>query len=304
MGIYDREYYRREGPSFLGSFSGHGQVCKWLILINIVAFVLQLVTRGSAFDLTELAVLDPDAVLHGQVWRLLSYAFLHDPRSLMHILFNMLFLFWFGIDVEEIYGHAEFLAIYLLSALLGGICFFVAQVMHVGQPGVCLGASGAVTTVMVLCAMHFPHRIILLFFILPVPIWLLVVFQVARDLFSFLGGGDTTTAVTVHLTGAAFGFVYHRLHLRMTGHMPSLRGWWKRRSRPSLRIHREPPEEARRPRPTAPVAATRSAEVDEQLEAQLDAVLEKMAQHGQESLTDTERQILFRASEVYRRRRT
>ena len=45
MGIYDREYYRREGPSFLEAFHLRGQVCKWLIILNIVAYVIQLFTR-------------------------------------------------------------------------------------------------------------------------------------------------------------------------------------------------------------------------------------------------------------------
>ena len=43
MGIYDREYYRREGPSFLGSFTDQGKACKWLIAVNVIAFVLQIV---------------------------------------------------------------------------------------------------------------------------------------------------------------------------------------------------------------------------------------------------------------------
>ena len=47
MGIYDREYYRREGPSFLEAITQHGRVCKWLIAINVVVFVLQLVTQPA-----------------------------------------------------------------------------------------------------------------------------------------------------------------------------------------------------------------------------------------------------------------
>src|SRR5208337_1717560 len=99
MGIYDREYYRREGPSFLDSFTNRGKVCKWLIIINISAFVLQLLTRQKEIGLggwwwksafTDAFILNVDAVLHGQVWRLLTYAFLHDPNSIWHIVFNML----------------------------------------------------------------------------------------------------------------------------------------------------------------------------------------------------------------------
>src|SRR5581483_3429262 len=134
MGIYDRDYYRRDGPSFLEHITSGGLVCKWLIAINIVAFILQLLTRrhdipaeletifrhigatmpgGSPF--TEAFELDSSKVMHGQVWRLLTYAFLHAPDNIYHILFNMLFLWWFGREVEEIYGHREFLCMYLTA---------------------------------------------------------------------------------------------------------------------------------------------------------------------------------------------
>src|SRR6516165_12773210 len=96
MGIYDREYYRREGPSFLDSFHLRGQVCNWLIIVNIVVYVIQLFTRVPvrAIDwdgahrlwlsgpFTDALRLDVDAVLGGQVWRLLTYAFVHDPGVL------------------------------------------------------------------------------------------------------------------------------------------------------------------------------------------------------------------------------
>src|SRR5207247_1895001 len=103
-----------------------------------------------------------------------------------HIVFNMLFLWWFGSDVEDIYGSREFLAVYLLSAFLGGVGFFLAATAGLTGGGLCLGASGAVTAVMVLCALHYPTRVILLFFLLPVPIWLFVGFQVVQDAFIFI----------------------------------------------------------------------------------------------------------------------
>src|SRR5437016_5761090 len=103
MGIYDRDYYRRDGPSVLGNFLERGVVCKWLIGINTVVFVLQMLTGRNSGLVTETFDLNVAKVLHGEVWRLLTYAFLHDvSRSLpLHIIFNMLFLWWFGTDVEE-----------------------------------------------------------------------------------------------------------------------------------------------------------------------------------------------------------
>jgi membrane associated rhomboid family serine protease len=306
MGIYDREYYRRDGPSFFSSFAQRGQVCNWLIGINVVVFIVQLVTNrpgGPLGPVTEFFVLSTPRVMHGEVWRLLTYAFLHDPTIWQHIVFNMLFLYWFGKDVEDVYGPREFLAFYLAAALVGGIAFQCVAIIQ-DQPGLCLGASGAVTAVMVLCALHFPNRIILLFFFLPVPIWLFVIFEVAQDAFVFLGGIKTQTAVAVHLGGAVFAFAYYKLQWRLVGFLPSLRSWKLRGARPRLRVYHavEEEERARPAHVTTPPLAP--GDIDEQLEAKLDAVLEKVARSGQSSLTEVEKQILLRASEVFKKRRS
>jgi membrane associated rhomboid family serine protease len=332
MGIYDRDYYRNEGPSFLGSITSTSSVCKWLIIINVAVFIIQMLDfrgvfgpRGGftrAFDLTtgaavrlapeQLRGLDPDearevlrahdaeatrpGVLQGQVWRLLTYAFLHSPLAFFHIFWNMLFLWWFGSDVEELYGSREFLTFYLVSALAGGVAYVVAQVSGIVGSGAALGASGAVTAVMVLAALHFPTRVIMLFFVIPVPIWLIVVYQVGKDFWEFLGGFDTGTAVAVHLGGAAFAFAYFQLQLRLLSFVPNFRAWRVRRNRPRLRVYREEePVAAPAPRAAAP-------DRDEQLEAKVDAILAKVAR--KENLTDKEQQILQRASEVYKKRRS
>jgi membrane associated rhomboid family serine protease len=298
MGIYDREYYRRESPSFFD----RGQVCKWLIGVNVACFIIQVVTRppgGAPSWFTNLFWLDADKVLHGEVWRLLTYAFLHDTHDILHIVFNMLFLWWFGSDVEDIYGSREFLTVYLLSAFLGGVAFCSTYWLGWTFGSVCMGASGAVTAVMVLCALHYPTRTILLFFIVPVPIWLFVGFQVLQDTWSLLSQDpNNRTAVSVHLAGAAFAFTYYKRHWRVLRWWAQLQSFLQQRTRPRLRIYRE------EPRPQPPTAAPREEEADEQLEAKLDAVLEKVARYGQNSLTEGERRILLRASEVYKRRRT
>ena len=163
----------------------------------------------------------------------------------------------------------------------------------------CIGASGAVTAVLVLCACHYPHRSILLFFFLPVPIWLFVAFAVAQDLFGFLGGGAGPTAYTVHLGGALFAFIYFKTQMRLWRFSPGGKGQrrMRRRAQPRLRVFSEEEHEA-------PVAVGRSAaDADDQLESKMDAVLQKVADQGLDSLTPDERDILLRASEIYKRRR-
>ncbi len=151
--------------------------------------------------------------------------------------------------------------------------------------------------VLVLCAMHFPSRVIYLMFVLPVPIWAFVLFMVAQDAFTFFGQRETGTAVSVHLGGALFAFCYYKAHWRLSSLWGQLRDWQHRLSRPRLRVYREQP----------PVMSNVSApEMDgnDELEEQLDAVLDKVARSGQNSLTENERRILMRASEIYRRRRS
>jgi membrane associated rhomboid family serine protease len=323
MGIYDRDYYRREGPSYIGSFMERGKVCKWLILINVGCYLLQAVTtdvrhtrearpisdgedqfesvfvpRQPRQPFTEAMRLDAPAVLHGQIWRLLTYAFMH--AGIMHIAFNMLFLWWFGTDVEDLYGPVEFLTMYLTAAVIAGLAFVGAWKAGFGDFPFCVGASGAIMAVVVICAFHYPTRIIWIFGLVPVPIWLFVLFAVLKDWTAFVSHEEAGIAVTAHLGGAAFGAAYYKFHWRLS----SLFSGWRtavRRSRPRarLRVYRE--EEEGRP---APLTVPPTADVDEQLEAKLDAILEKVARSGQGSLTEPERQLLLRASEVYKRRKT
>jgi membrane associated rhomboid family serine protease len=304
MGIYDRDYYRREGPSLFGSFAERGTVCKWLIGVNAAVFILQMFTRGQGGSpygpLTDALDLQVDKVLHGQVWRLVSYAFLHDPNSVMHILFNMLFLWWFGADLEDLYRPKEFLAFYLTAAAAGGVVHVILVKAALMDMRPVLGASGAVTAVVMLCALHYPTKIILLFFFLPVPIWAFVVFMVAKDAFTLLGRAETGVAVDVHLAGAAFGFFYQKCHLHLTSLWPQLKAWRRRQSQPRLRVYRD---EEETPTPVGVAAAAPAPADEEQLEAKMDAILEKISRTGKESLTETERALLLRASEVYKRKR-
>jgi membrane associated rhomboid family serine protease len=302
MGIYDREYYRSDGPGFLRYFAEHGKICKWLIGINVVIFIIQAISGdtmgGESGPFTQALWLDPTAVMNGEVWRLLTAAFLH--AGIGHIFFNMLFLWWAGAEVEDLYGPWEFLAFYLLAAVAGNLAqlgFDLAVFGTTAPPA--LGASGAVTGVLLLYAFHYPYRQILFMFFIPMRVWVLVALALAYDMLLLLDR-SSHIASAAHLGGAGFAFLYYVQHWRIM----NLWGWLRSRrvSRPRLRVYRE--EEAPVPRTPVSVAAAPRSDVDEHLEAKLDEVLEKVARFGQDSLTESERQILFRASEVYKKRRS
>ncbi len=355
MGIYDRDYYRREGPSFLRAIAEQGTICKWLIGINFALFVLQLIAPsvtqylelrpGTYKKLSRAELeqsLDPSlqetkienianpeqkqywqeqhddaireleqrtgvgGVLNGYVWQLLTYAFVHSRADLLHIVFNMLFLWWFGHEIEEIYGPREFLTFYLVAAFLGGVAYSLWSWTR-GTTNPCVGASGAVMAVLILYAFHYPRRIIYVMWFLPVPIWLFALFYFASDAYSFLTHTEGNVAVTVHLAGAVFGFAYYKRVWRLYPLVQSLVSYV--RGRPRLRVRREEEPVQRRPAPIAPAPASTgvttapSRKVDEQLEAKVDAVLEKVARQGRDSLSESEKELLMRASEVYKRRK-
>lgn len=327
MGIQDRDYYRNEGPSIFDSLLPRGVVCRWLISVNVVVFVLQLVAfaavRAPAIQLpdgelvlpntsngwvTDWFILDSAKVMEGQIWRVLTYAFLHSTESFfMHLLFNMLFLWWFGSDVEQLYGQKEFLVIYLTSAVLGGLAYVIWRLV-MGGNNPCLGASGAVSTMLILCALHFPRRVIHMYFFFPMPIWLFAVFNLAKDAYFMLhelqGGGSSGVAVQVHIAGAVFAVAYYQWQGSLTGLMGAMM-WWRNRRPARSRLKLFEPEDDQ-PEPVAVSAKSPPQQVaaDEHLEAKLDAVLEKIATKGKESLTEQEQEILKKAAEMYKRRRT
>lgn len=306
MGFYERDYYRDDGNRFAEAFALRGETTKWLIIINAAVFIVQLITLGDPTRMgrdlgwfTTLFELDTQKVMQGQIWRLLTCAFLHNPETWTHVFFNMWFLWLFGGDIESQYGRREFLAFYLVAAVASSLAYMLEHAFT--GPGRAYGASGAVTAVLILCALNFPSRTILLFFFIPVPIWALAVFQVVQDSFGVMSGRGEV-AFSAHLGGAAFAFLYYKQQWRVLNWLPNFRSFRMPRARPRLRVYRDEEDKPRQPVSVSAPAPAR-ADVDEQLEAKLDAVLEKVARQGQASLTEGELAILQRASEVYRKRR-
>jgi len=288
MGIYDREYYRGDEPGggiSFGTINGRSMVIT-LILINVGVFVVDIFSNGF---LTRYGALSTDTLLQPWLWwRFLTYGFLHDNSALGHLLFNMLALFFFGRDVEHVYGRKEFLWFYLAAIVISGVIWSAISMVD-GTPrgAIVVGASGAVTAAVLLFILHFPNRTVLLFFVLPVPAWLLGILIIFMDLSGATRGGGNV-AFTAHLGGAAFAFLYQRSGFRFTRlfgdgeFMTNLRNVAKRR--PKLRVHDPEAQEAR-------------------FQQDVDRILEKLHREGEASLTSSERRKLEDASRRFQQRR-
>jgi membrane associated rhomboid family serine protease len=306
MGIYSRDYLRDDRRGWSGSASWGTPGCKWIIALTVIVFVLQLVTtrpptmvrdddqlilqRGGS-SVTDALELDPVRTRHGQIWRLVTYAFCHDASGglPLHILFNMLFVGWWGTTLERMYGTREFVLFYLTAALASGLAFLGLSWLQ-GDPTPAIGASGAVMAIMALYAIFFPRDEILIFFLLRVQIRFVVLAYLIFDLVPVLqsfgaSGRSDGVAHAAHLGGLAFGFVYHRFGWRIErlgGNLPALfskRTWIRPRH---VKVYR-PPEEP-----------------SQNFDGKVDAILDKIHSQGEASLTDQERDTLRKASERYK----
>jgi membrane associated rhomboid family serine protease len=259
---------------------------KILLIANAAAYALQgfpgllsWVEWTVDWDraLVGLLGLRPREVLFElRIWQPVTYAFLHG--GLFHLLFNLLILWMMGGEIERFWGRREFLRYYFLCVLGAAALAFVFAF-----DGRVIGASGGVFGVMTAFALMFPHRPIYIWFVLPVPAWILVLVLFAIELLVI--GSRDGIAHFAHVGGAVTGFLYLKLGLRDRLGWPGpggrgLVGRWRRR-----RLRVEPGGQGR---PAGPTRRDDAAEIDR--------ILDKISRTGLASLTPEESRTLEAAS--------
>ena len=298
MGIYNRDYIREDYSPGYGSHSGSGgnSPLKIVIVATCIVFFLQVVTiQNQRSLLTSWLRLDLASLQQFQLWRLVTYGFCHNVQSIMHVLFNMWAFYLFGRMIESHFTKAEFLAFYLVGIILSGLGYVLFQKLA-GDPLGTVGASGGVMAITIYAALCYPHRTIMVMFVIPMQLGLLAILIVLLDFFGLMNPTGSHVAHASHLAGVIFGFLYHQNRWNLTH---GFQQWWYRRKQKqrqtsaNLRIYKE--EE---PTPQS----DHSGIQDEKLNQQVDEILEKISQHGEEILTAEERKILTIASERYKKR--
>ena len=217
---------RYPSPSGIAYSFGPGPLTpaiKMLVIANVTVFLLSLVVRNLNADLGLL----PESVFEGwQIWRPLTYMFLHGGP--FHLLFNMLALWMFGVELERMWGTKYFTKYYFVTALgaaattmlLGVVLgwmsgFEPGSIGHELYASNTIGASGAVYGILLAYALYFPHRPILMFMLFPLPARVYVAIIGAIALLSSMSAGGGV-AHTAHLGGLIAGYLYlkgGRLHL-------------------------------------------------------------------------------------------
>jgi membrane associated rhomboid family serine protease len=275
MGIYDRDYFRDTGEQPGVRLGIPYSMVNRLIVINVIIFFVDVFLANRALsDLGAMRVGTLGEPFYW--WQTLTSGFLHSPYHLTHILFNMLALWFFGREVERLYGRAEFLRLYLVMVVFASVCWgiFGKYVMHFSDDVRAIGASGAVAGVCVLFALHYPRAQVRLYFVLPVPAWVAALIWIAYDSIGTFVPSDGI-AHSAHLAGMAFAFLYYRFHWNLGKLTPRKFSFGFLKPRPRLRVH-DPEPDSRY----------------DKLDAEADQLLEKVSREGIDSLTASERRKL------------
>jgi len=179
-----------------------------IIAINVVAFVIVLIGQISYPDLLSVLALQPATILAGkQLWTFITSMFLH--ASISHLFVNMISLMFIGNFVEKLIGKKRFVWLYLISGLSAGI-LFVAVAAAIGGAELSIyavGASGAIFGLGGLLAVLTPRMPVLVFFIIPMPMWAAMA-VLMFGLWALSLSLNLPIGNTAHLGGLLIGLIY------------------------------------------------------------------------------------------------
>lgn len=276
----------------------------WLIiaLIRNLAFLFSSPEAGisglykhylTEYLLSFLALPANVNVFLAKPWTIFSYMFLHF--DFLHILFNMLWLYWFGAIFVQYLTQRQFLATYIFGGIVGGLLYMLAYNVFpvfdiVRGNALALGASASVLAIVVAISFYVPNYTINLFIIGPVKIKYIALITILMDLL-MINSGNAGGHIA-HLGGAIWGFSY----VKMLPHFDPSK-LFKLFSDESFRKF----QETRRQK--FKVHHGRKAVSDEEYNLQkkerqqrIDKILDKISQSGYNSLTKEEKELLFSSS--------
>ena len=288
----DSNYYR---PSWFGGFQYFPPVIKALLISNVAVFLGTMffgLFRIGSFSLGSLImeIFPLYPIGNGfQIWQLFTYMFMHG--GLMHLLFNMIALWMFGMELENVWGAKKFLTYYLACGIGAGLSnLLIAPLFTTAGPTV--GASGAIYGVLIAFGMMFPTRPIFLYFLLPIQARYFVLMYIVLEVYAGVTGTSDGVAHFAHLGGAAVGFAYIMFDRRG---LP-LENLWSRtvgRFTPRERVNEFSYQKKHAADAQYHDIGGHGGSADQR---QIDEILDKISQSGYQSLTEEEKKLLFDAS--------
>lgn len=239
MSFSSRSYVNRYIPS-----NRFPAGLKWLLIINIAIFAASIILQRALIPLFDNFALVPSQVVRTfAIWQLVTYMFIHV--GFLHILWNMLALWWFGAELERLWGTARFLRFYFACGIFAALTVIVAAYIFGGVDIRTVGSSGAVYGVLMAYAVMFPDQTILFGFLIPIKskYFVMIIGGIVflQSYSATVGGKGSSVAVLAHLGGLVAGYLLLRgRRLRSQLQDPLIAGYkdWKlRRAKKKFEVY-------------------------------------------------------------------
>ena len=273
-----------------------------LVYVNIAVFILISLSVAGGFLLSTPEISDkvlnflsvPSSVsaLILRPWTIITYMFVH--KDIWHILFNMLWLYWFGIIFLEYLDQRKLVAVYLLGGISGAIVYVLSFNIFPAFTGivadsVAIGASASVMAIVIAIAAYVPDYTVHLFILGRVKIkyMALAIFILTSVMdFSVNSGGKLA-----HIGGALFGYLYtlnlrqgRDIGKRLNSIIDSMATIFKPRKKLKV-THKKP------------VTEYEYNKMKTEHQVRINSILDKISKGGYDSLTKEEKETLFKESQ-------
>jgi len=276
MGLYDRDYTRedyqyRHAPQMRMAFPRITPAVKWLLIINVAVFLPSfLIIRLGQVIFYWFSVYPATPAMSLQLWRPITYQFLHG--SIGHIFINMLVLFFFGPVIERLWGSRKFLTFYLVCGAMGGLFYPLLVILRWLSVAPLVGASGSILGILAAAAILFPNMRVYVLGIFPVKITILALVLAAISIISVLqpyrfGNAGGQAAHLAGMAAGAFYVLYQSWHAKLKSKIRA--GTWEKKM----------------------------AE-QHNLQIEVDRILQKVHKSGIHNLTSKEKKILKKATQA------
>ena len=236
------------------------------------------------------------------IWQVVTYLFLHG--GFFHIFFNMLALWFFGVELENVWGTRRFLTYYFICGIGAAVSNLYLGPLF-APPAPTIGASGAIYGVLLAFGMLFPDAPVFLYFLFPIKAKYLVAIFIGIELFYGVTGTQNGIAHFAHLGGALVGFIYLMVYRKSIPGVDRITDFFKRtknniqgtiryrRSYGNKKVITDAHFKDMSGRPGGKGDRSENGSIDQD---RLDEILDKISASGYDSLTEEEKRILFSAS--------
>ncbi len=187
-----------------------------IIKLNIIVFILWFIFAPRPGIMIDHFLVSWNAVTEGRVWTLLTSVFSHN--MLFHLLINMYVFYGFGSAIEKVLGSKRFLFFYLVAGLVGSLGHCLVSSLVLNMPQIpALGASGAVSGVILVFSLMFPREKLLILGLIPIPAIFGALLFVGLDIWGLIAqsrGSTLPIGYGAHLGGAMAGLLYYIIYIR------------------------------------------------------------------------------------------